>query len=45
MVTRNIAFPDELYSRLKEIAKTKGVTIAAIIKIACDEYAKKEGKN
>jgi len=44
MPTRNIAFPDELYRKLKEIAREKGVTTAAIIKIACDEYVKKEGK-
>ena len=44
MATRTIVFPDELYGKLKEIAKGKGVTIAAIIKIACDEYAKREGK-
>jgi len=44
MATRNITFPDELYNKLKDIAKEKGLTVAAIIKIACDEYAKSEGK-
>ena len=44
MVSRNIQFPDVLYERLKAIAKEKGITISAIIKIACDDYAKKEGK-
>jgi len=33
-----------LYERLKVIAKEKGITVSAIIKIACDDYAKKEGK-
>jgi len=41
---RNIKFPDELYERLKAIAKQKGLTVSAIIKIACDEYATKQGK-
>ena len=44
MITRNLAFPEELYEKLKEIAKAKGQTIAAIIKIACDEYVKRESK-
>ena len=44
MATRNIVFPDELYEMLKALAKEKGVSIAAIIKIACDEYVKKESK-
>ena len=44
MATRNIIFPDELYNKLKDIAKRKGLTVSAIIKIACDEYAKREEK-
>lgn len=44
MITRNIQFPDDLYNRLKQVAKEKGVTISAIIKIACDEYTKNQGK-
>jgi len=44
MATRNIVFPDELYEKLKVIAKEKGITVAAVIKIACAEYAKQEGK-
>jgi len=44
MATRNIVFPDELYEKLKAIAKENGITVAAVIKIACAEYVKKEGK-
>lgn len=44
MVTRNIQFPDDLYEKLKQLAKEKGLTISAIIKIACDEYSKSQGK-
>jgi len=44
LVSRNIQFPDDLYKRLQEIAKEKGVTISAIIKIACDEYLRSQGK-
>ena len=44
MVSRSIQIPDELYARLKAVAEEKGLTISAVIKIACDEYAKKQGK-
>ena len=44
MITRNVQFPDELYQKLRELAEKKGVSISAIIKIACDEYIKNQGK-
>ena len=44
MVSRNIRIPDELYARLKAVAEEKGIAVSAVIKIACDEYAKKQGK-
>lgn len=44
MVKRSVEFPEDLYKRLQEIAKEKGIAISAIIKIACDEYAKNQGK-
>lgn len=44
MATRTIVLPDEMYSNLKELADKKGLSIAAIIKIACSEYIEKEAK-
>jgi len=44
MATRNIIFPDEMYEKLRKIAKEKGQTVSAVIKIACDEYVKREQK-
>ena len=44
MVTRNMQFPDELYEKLKEIAAKHGLSVAAIIKIACNEYVERQGK-
>ena len=44
MATRNITFSDEMYEKLKQIAKEKGQTVAAIIKMACDEYIKNQEK-
>jgi predicted DNA-binding protein len=44
IITRSIQIPDEMYAKLEEIAKEKGVSIAAIIKLACGEYIKQSGK-
>jgi predicted DNA-binding protein len=43
-ITRNIVIPDEMYSKLEQISKEQGISIAAVIKIACSEYIKKLGK-
>ena len=38
----NIRVPDNLYSDLKEAAKQKNITVAALIKLLCSEYIEKE---
>ncbi len=35
---RSLDIPDDLYKRLQEMAKKKGITVAALIKLACSEY-------
>ena len=37
----NIRIPDDLYSELKEAAKQKNITVAALIKLLCSEYIEK----
>lgn len=44
MATRNITLPDTIYEKLRAIAKEKGLSIAAIIKIACGEYVERHEK-
>ena len=44
-IKRSINIPDDLYEKLQETAKEKGITVAALIKLACSEYIKKEKKN
>lgn len=44
MATRTIVLPDDMYSKLKSLAEEKGLSVAAIIKIACSEYIEKEAK-
>jgi predicted DNA-binding protein len=44
IIKRNIIIPDEMYSKLEEIAKEQGISIASVIKVACSEYIKKLGK-
>ena len=39
---RSLDIPDELYKRLQDMAKIKGITIAALIKLACSEYLQRE---
>jgi len=41
---RSIDFPDELYERLKDMAVRKGITVAALIKLACSEYLERENQ-
>lgn len=39
---RSLDIPDDLYKRLQEMAKKKGITVAALIKLACSEYLSRE---
>ena len=41
---RSIDIPDRLYERLQDMAEKKGITVAALIKLACSEYLEKEEK-
>lgn len=41
---RSLDIPDYLYESLQEMAKKKGITVAALIKLACSEYIEKENK-
>ena len=41
---RSLDIPDDLYERLQEMSKRKGITVAALIKLACSEYIEKENK-
>jgi predicted DNA-binding protein len=40
---RSIDIPDEMYAKLSVIAKELGITISAVIKMACSEYIRKMG--
>ena len=40
----SIHIPDDLYSKLKEAAKKKNITVAALIKLLCSEFTEKENK-
>jgi predicted transcriptional regulator len=44
-IKRSINIPDDLYLKLQEMAKDKGITIASLIKLACSEFVKREKKN
>lgn len=35
---RSLDIPDKLYDKLKEKAEKKGITVAALIKLACSEW-------
>lgn len=41
---RSLYIPDTLYNKLQEIAEKKGITVSALIKIACSDYIEKEEK-
>ena len=41
---RSINIPDKLYEKLRAMAERKGLTVSAIIKLACSEYIEKESK-
>ena len=43
-IKRGINIPEDLYIKLQESAKEKGITIASLIKLACSEYIKIEEK-
>lgn len=43
-IKRSIEFPTTVYAKLEEIATEFDISIAAVIKIACIEYIKKQGK-
>ena len=42
---RSIDIPDNLYKRLQAMAEIKGISVAALIKLACSEYLSREEKN
>jgi hypothetical protein len=44
VLVRSLNIPDELYLKLQDLAKRKGITIAAIIKLACSELIEREAK-
>jgi len=37
-----MSIPDGLYKRLQEMAEKKGITVSALIKLACSEYLERE---
>lgn len=39
---RSVDFSDSMMNKLKELADKKGVTVSAIIKIACSEFIERE---
>jgi len=41
---RSVDLPEKLNQRLKALAEKKGVTVSAVIKMACVEYLDKEEK-
>lgn len=41
----NIKIPSELYNRLKEEAKRKNISLAAIVRIICSEYFDEKTKS
>ena len=41
---RSLDIPDDLYLKLQEMAKHKGIKVAALIKLACSEYIERENK-
>ena len=41
---RSLDIPDQLYEKLKEKAEQKGITVAALIKLACSEWLEKQEK-
>lgn len=41
---RSMDFPDDLMKRLKKMASKKGITVSALVKLACSEYLEKEEK-
>lgn len=41
---RSLDIPDKLYMRLQAMAEKKGLSVAALIKLACSEYLEKEEK-
>jgi len=43
-VKRSIEFPTSIYSKLEEIAVEFDIPISTVIKIACIEYIKRQGK-
>ncbi len=38
----NIKIPSELYDRLKEEAKKKNISLAAMVRMICSEYFEKK---
>ena len=43
-MVRSMNFPDALYKKLQETAEKKGITVSALIKLACSEYIEREEK-
>ena len=41
---RTVVFTDDYYAKLKDVAKQLGLTVAAVIQIACNEFLEKHSK-
>lgn len=41
---RSMSFPQNLYDRLQAMAEKKGITVSALVKLACSEYLEREEK-
>jgi hypothetical protein len=44
LIKRTVTFQKDIYLRLEELARIKGVPVSSIIKLACSEYLEKESK-
>ena len=38
---RTVVFTDDFYARLKSVARKLGITVAAVIQLACNEFLDK----
>ena len=39
---RTLNIPDDLYAKIQEMAKRKGITVSALINLACSEYIEQQ---
>ena len=42
---RTVVFTDEYYATLKDIAKKLGITVAAVIQLACNDFIEAHKSN